>query len=239
MKTTQRRVASQIFCVSLALFGTLLIAGCQGTPFIEGGPEIRYLTSKPPTIKSTPSQPLLPLTPGTKWEMHQIGVAENETSQIEILVARQEENGDKLLEVRKNGKLWRREVYKDTPKGLYLTAMAEDDNQIIHLTPPVPILLYPAAEGNSQAWTGTFQYGNIRYPATSYSRISAVENVVGPTGKNRAYRTDTLVSINQGGNISKFPTLRWLTPGIGFTRRSFVDQGRTIYVELNKFTPKQ
>jgi hypothetical protein len=167
--------------------------------------------------------------------MQQIGVPSERAAAINAQVTKRDSEGS-VVEFRKNGQLWRREVYRDTPSGLFLTAMAEDDKPMMRLSPPVPIILYPLKEGNEKAWIGSFRYGEVSFPANGYSRISALEKVAGPTGKNLAYRTDTLISINQDGNIIKFPTLRWLAPGTGFVRRSFVEQGRPIYVQLRKFT---
>jgi hypothetical protein len=225
------------FCTFLALL-SLLSAGCRSTPFTDGGPEIRYLTSKPPVIDAAnlKNKPLLPLGVGTRWEMRQIGVPSDRASTIDARVVSRDSNGS-LIEFRKNGQMWRREVYRDTAKGLFLTAMGEDSKPTMNLSPPVPITLYPAAEGNGQSWNGTFQYGEMTYPASGYSRISAIENIAGRMGKNQVYRTDTLIAINQGGNIIKFPTLRWLAPGTGFVRRSFVDNGHPVFAELQKFTP--
>ncbi|MES2465029.1 MAG: hypothetical protein V4671_31070 [Armatimonadota bacterium] len=230
------RDAARSSIVLLAL--PLLLTGCRGASFVEGGPEIRYLTSAPPVerMAGTKGKPLLPLTVGSRWEMRQIGIPPQKAAIIEARVVKRDGNGS-LMEIRKNGQLWRRETYRDTASGLFLTAMGEDDKPLMQLSPPVPITLYPAVEGNGEAWNGTFRYAETIYPANGYSRISALEAVSGPTGRKFAYRTDTLVAINQNGSIVKFPTLRWLTPGIGFVRRSFVEQGRPMYAELRKFTP--
>ncbi len=214
------------------------LAGCRGTAFIEGGPEIRYLTSTPPPAKALKikGQSLLPLSVGTRWEMRQIGVSPNKRAKIDIRVVKRDGDGS-LMEIRKNGQMWRREVYRETASGLFLTGMGEDDKPMMRLSPPVPVILFPAAEGSAKAWNGTFQYGDLSYPASAYSRISALETTTSPAGKRLAFRTDTIIEINQDGSIVKFPTLRWLTPGLGFVQRSFVEQGRPLYVRLQRFTP--
>jgi hypothetical protein len=168
--------------------------------------------------------------------MRQIGVPQNKAARIDIRIMKSDGSGS-FMEIRKNGRLWRREVYLDTADGLFLTAMGEDDKPMMRLSPPVPVVLYPAAEGGEKAWNGTFQYKGLSYPANSYSRISALEPVAIFGGKKLAFRTDTVIEINQDGNIIKFPMLRWLTPGIGFVQRSFVDQGQPFYARLQKFTP--
>jgi hypothetical protein len=222
-------------CLSLSLF----LAGCRGASFVEGGPEIRYLKSTPPAVKAakTKDNSLLPLTVGTRWEMRQIGVPPKRAARIDMRIVGRDDSGS-LMEVRKDGQLWRREVYLDTPSGLFLTGMGEDNKPMMRLSPPVPVVLHPAAEGSEKAWNGTFKYENLSYAANGYSRVSALETIAGTKGKKSlAYRTDTIVSVNQDGNIVRFPTLRWLVPGVGFVRRSFVDQGRPVYAQLQKFTP--
>ena len=218
--------------VSFALL-PLVLTGCQTETLMDGGPEVRYLTSKPPVVKDS-SQPLLPLTNGTAWNMI---TGDGGNVKIEGRVAGQDAAGNILIEFRKNGSLWRREVYKNTATGLFLTGMGEDTKPMMQLIPPVPLLHYPLHEGDGQSWTGTFRYGSITYAATSFSRISAVEDIKSTVGKNTTYRVDTLITINQDGRLVKFPTLRWMSPGIGFIRHSFVDEGRNYVADLQKFTP--
>ena len=215
-----------------------LLTGCRGAAFIEGGPEIRYLTSKPPVINAAKvsDTSLVPLKPGTHWEMRLLGAPEQKQTLVDVKIVKSDGDGS-WMEIRKDGQLWRREVYRSTASGLYLTAMGEDNKPVMRLSPPVAVLLYPAQEGDAQSGYSTFRYANAAYSATSYSRVSALEKVRYADGIKMAYRIDTLVQINQEETVIKFPTIRWLVPGVGFVRRSFVDQGRPVFAELQKFTP--
>ena len=218
---------------ALIAFLPLALAGCHSEAFMDGGPEGHFLTSTPPPVKAA-DLPLLPLTTGTTWNMA-LGV--KGAIKIEGRVAGQDAAGNARVEFRKNGSLWRREVYRNTPTGLFLTGMGEDEKPMMQLSPPVPVLRYPLHEGDGQSWSGTFRYGTITYPAVSFSRLSAIEDIKTPVGKNRTYRVDTLITINQDGRLIKFPTLRWMAPGIGFIRHNFVDEGRNYVADLQKFTP--
>lgn len=216
---------------------SLPLTGCRGTAFIEGGPEISYLTSKPPmmtTVKAS-SASLMPLGVGSRWEMRFLGSSAQRQTVIDARIVRSDQNGS-LMEIRKDGQIWRREVYRNTASGLYLAAMGEDDKPMMRLSPPVAVLLYPAKEGDSHSDYSSFQYAGAAYSATSYSRVSALEKVPYGGGTSMAYRIDTLVQMNPGEGIVRFPTIRWLVPGIGFVRRSFVDQGQPVFAELQRFT---
>ncbi|MBC8104706.1 MAG: hypothetical protein H7Z41_19195 [Cytophagales bacterium] len=221
----------------LALLPLLALGGCDSGAPSEGGPETRFLTSTPPPPAVKTKAKLLPLAPGAAWQMAQIGTSTGPESRIEAQVVTRSASNDYLIDFRRKGASWRREAYRETPSALLMTAMGEDSRPLMQLSPPVPLVRYPLREGDGVAWTGTFRFGDTTYPATGYSRISAIERVATPLGRVPAYRVDTLISIYQDGQMVKFPTMRWLAPGIGFVRRSFVDQGRPYYAELRKFTP--
>ncbi len=222
------------YCVLATIaVAPLMLMGCQNEVFRDGGPEVHFLTSKPPVIKAL-NQPLLPLAPGTTWDM---AADAKGIVKIQGRVIGQDASGGSLIEFRKNGSLWRREAYSNTTSGLFLLEMGEDEKPMMRLSPPVPILRYPLHEGDSQSWRGIFRYGTLVYPATSFSRISALEKIKSPLGAVFTYRIDTLITINQEGKLVKFPTIRWLAPGTGFMQRSFVDEGHNYLTELRKFTP--
>jgi hypothetical protein len=123
------------------LVGTLLslslaLTGCRDVSFIEGGPEIRYLTSKPPVIKPIKGSgmPLMPLDTGTRWEMRLLGPPTQRQTVIDARIVKNDSDGS-LMEIRKDGQIWRREVYRNTPSGLYLAAMGEDSKPMMRLSP--------------------------------------------------------------------------------------------------------
>ena len=224
-------------------------AGCENMPEdAKGGPESQFLTSQAKMLAAgdfLSSSSLLPLSQGATWHMlyhplpHTPRQSIKDTS-IDIRVASVNANipgvgKGALLEVRRDGNLWRREVYQVTPTDLSLLAVAEENRPYMVYTPAIPLLHYPAQEGWSRAWNGRFSYKGHTFPANALSRITTTDSIYRPDGTTtEAYRVDTLIIAHIGADEVNFPTIRWLAPGTGFIQRGFIEHGRLCIAALSR-----
>jgi hypothetical protein len=227
-------IASPLFVLPL------WAAGCDDTAPRSDGPDMAYLTNPlEEQPDKTPQRPLLPLTKGARWDMVSATIGKK-TSDTIVVVGPSTVVGVNGTEVetRRKGKRWRRDFYQYTPQGrLQLTAMQDETSGMIHLIPPLPLANRPAREGDALPWTGTFRMGNVSLPATALSRISAREKVTTPAGRFDTYRIDTSLMVTRSnGDDVRFPSVRWLAPGVGFVRRAFTEKGEAAFSEMTNFS---
>jgi hypothetical protein len=203
-----------------------------------GSPDSRrYLKPLPAMVEIR--QPLLPLKPGNRWDMK--AVCAGEVANDTYIVTRPlTVDGVSGLEVeqRRSGKRWRREIYRATKDTLYLVAMQDETSELMRYHDPIPVVRYPAHVGDGLTWKGEFLMGKEKMPARAFSRISGQDTLKTAAGKFIAYRVDTIIVVQRGGSEAKFPTVRWLAPGIGMVRRGYADKGRPAFAELTQFTLK-
>ncbi len=226
----------RFFPTIAVLFMTLLTSGCgNDTPTM--GSDLTYLTSPLQGGDSLkPSDRILPLTPGNVWEITSYCVGKKSNDRL-IVIGPTTVDGvtGMMIHHLREGKLWRREIYRETETELQLLAAQDETSGLMQFEPPLPILKYPANDGDYTSWTGRFVMDKVNFPAYGYSRLSGREKIKTPAGIFSAIRIDTILFVTQPGGPIRFPAIRWLSPGIGFVRRGFADQGKPSYAEVTKF----
>lgn len=205
---------------------------------VEGG-EDRDFLKDPPKREEAPiaTAALLPLTPGNYWDMNvanEVAVfRERVMAKGPLLVGKEQ---GILVEIQRNGKVWRQEVYQNTAQGIRLLAFGERQTQLLVLNPPFPITPPLAHEGEGASWKGTLSLGKNTFPATGYSRVTLKDTIqTRSMGRFQAYRVDSVVTIRRKEGPLHFPQVRWLYPGIGFIRRSYADAGQPANAELERY----
>lgn len=240
--------AAMATATAAALFVLPFAAGCNGgvPSRNEGGPEMAYLTARPPVLRASASGPraLLPLMPGAVWDMAGSTMGpdglrpDSASYTVRVVGPAPPASGASgtLVEIERGGKVWRREIYQSGPASLSLQAAAEEDHPWMVFSPAIPLVRYPLTEGQSLLWSGSFRYNGQTFPATAFNRVSAIEPVVTGQGTLLACRIDTQILVSMGDAAPlKFPTVRWLAPGVGFVRRGFMDSGKGVYTVLRRF----
>lgn len=220
-------------------------AGCGNKDSAaDNGVDLKFLVGKPPknaVTQTATGASVLPLAVGTRWYLSFSGgkpPAGGRNVPFEARVVGPGPTGGGRIVVTQNGIPWRTEVLENTPRGLLMRANAEENKPLMELVPPVTLARFPLQEGGETPWRGTFRFKGKTYPATAFSRVSTVENVTTPAGRFLAYRVDTLITVTgDRGQIIRFPSIRWLAPGIGFVRHGFVDRGQPIYTDLRAYQP--
>lgn len=220
---------------ALALLA-LLVCGGGCAPVSEGGIDSAFL-QKPgakPVAEATTIPDLFPAQAGLRWPML---VREDEAAfreEIRSLGPRRVGNvAGMLREIRRNGTVHRQEVYRVSPQELSLVAVGAKANMV--LTPPMPLLAAPVAEGKGVFWEGTILTGRQEVPARAFSRLTMRETVKTPAGAFQAYRVDTnLTAFVEGSGAVHFPATRWFVPGIGIVREKFLSGEKVVQKELER-----
>ena len=225
---------------SLLLLAGLSVAlsGCT-EPSHSSNIDSAFLNAPLNSITSQdPQSNLLPLTPGNTWQMRT--VARGQRFYDVIQVSKSSPATGKApagveLQITRDGKPWRREFYLPQSNEVVLSAMQDETSPLMVLNPPLTLVKTPLEEGQMQKWRGTLTLKGVDYPATAFSRLSSYEPVTASAGLFKAYRIDTVVTITGDGRELRFPSVRWLAPGVGFVRRGFADQGQPAFSELLQF----
>lgn len=218
-----------------AVLGVTL-AGCGDGIATDSKDASLFDDIKPSSPTVTASQ-LLPLKIGNRWQM--IASIDGSTAFAEdYLVARKVTlDGAEGIEVegRRNQKLWRHEVYQQTDAGLTLLAFGDHDKPLMRLTPPLPITGPNIVEGDALTWSGTIRIGEKLIPSRGFSRVSRTEILETRAGRYNTYRVDTILTIQAPGAApTHFPSMRWMSPNIGYVRRAYVDNNKPAMANLDK-----
>ena len=226
----------RLSALAVLVLALLPLSGCDdGAPTV--GADTPFLNAPLKADKPNPREArLLPLNPGDSWDM--ISYCRGKKSNDRLVVAGPVTvNGVSAIQVNhlREGKLWRREIYRETQDELQLVATQDETSDLMRYDPPLPILRYPVNDGDYTQWQGRFILGKANFPASAMSRISAREKVRTPAGIFETLRIDTIVIVTQPGGVIRFPSIRWLSPGVGFVRRGFADQSRPAFAEVTKF----
>lgn len=216
----------------LAAFTCLLCVGCLGEAIENKGEDDAFLrveTGSLPTVEYSASQNLFPVRAGDWWD-YQVQTAkqgDNGTQTAsdppyrERLVVGGPANVDGREGVRfdtiRRGKRVRSETYAHGPDGLYL--LGAGTTETVSMTPPLPILTYPAVEGADTAWDGLLTFAQSNAPGNSHSRMSSQETVKTPAGSFETRRVDTVIDTNLNGQRIIQIESRWLCPGVGVVRQ--------------------
>jgi hypothetical protein len=217
---------------------TALLCGCNDAPRAVG-PDIAWLDA--PLTRDVPEEKgktLLPLTTGAFWEMTTYVVSASSPLQDRLVVTGPiTVDGISSVEIKlfRGGKPWRREIYRETGHVLQLVATQDENSGLMRYQPPIPLLRYPATEGDYMAWDGKFVLGKDALPARALSRISGREKMKAPAGVFKTLRLDTVIEVSRGDGTIRFPSVRWLAPGIGFVRRAFAEKGNPAFSEVSRF----
>ena len=221
-----------------SIIGQTVLGLPQSGP--QSGPESIYLTdaaSQAPKDTLSPNSPLIPLQTGNFWQMKTArgDIYGKET----MIVTGQTQNGwgqsGVGVEVQRNNKRFRYEIYRQDKKGLYLLAAKDETSDMMSYDPPIPLAPYPSKEGATLLWRGKVKIGKFVLPSAAISRFSTQETTKTDVGMIHVFRIDTMVSINQNGRDVRFPSVRWLAPGIGFVRRGYAENNETAMSEVTKF----
>ena len=215
------------------------------TQIAEGGKDMKFLAAAPKSDGvAPPLSAMLPLKAGNSWDFT-ISAAAKEGKEIRVkesvtVVGPVVIHGRQgmLLSISRGGRLWRQEVYRETPDTIELLAFGDSSTTRIELNPPLPLLHHPLKEGAETRWKGTLVLRGKTLPATGYSRISARESVVVPAGRFISFRTDTVLTVSATAKPTHFPSIRWLASGIGFVKRGYADSGLPAVAELQRFAVK-
>lgn len=206
----------------------------------ESGKDMEYLTTAGPASESLEaSVALLPLKQGNTWTFNVQSEAKPFAEQVVVtgpvtVLGR----AGMHCNILRGGRIWRKEIYRETSQGADLLAFGDASSNRIELNPPMPLLRYPLKEGAEVRWEGILSIRGKRLQATGYSRVSARENVVVPAGRFVSYRIDTVLTIPSGAKATHFPSIRWLASGIGFVKRGYADTGKPAVAELARFSVK-
>jgi len=223
----------------LLLAMTALLCGCNDAPRAVG-PDIAWLDA--PLKREVPEEKgktLLPLTPGAFWDMTTYVVSEGQKWDDRLVVTGPitvDCISGVEIKILRGGKPWRREIYRSVGRVLQLVATQDENSGLMRFQPPIPLLRYPATEGDYMAWDGQFVTGKTPgFPAHALSRISGRETMKAPAAVFKTMRLDTVIEVSGGDSSLRFPSVRWLAPGIGFVRRAFVEKGNPTYSEVTRF----
>ncbi|MDX1933062.1 MAG: hypothetical protein SFU56_10695 [Capsulimonadales bacterium] len=236
---SKRNRSRRSLCVwaALAAVGS---AGCENE-IRPSGPDIAILESPSGTaMTATLDNPLLSLKKGNFWEM--MAYRQNVGSS-EVTVTRDRYvvhgpitvGGIAATEIRilRNGKTWRREVYRMNGPVLELVAAQDENSELMRYSPPVPLFKYPVREGDYLNWAGTFTIRGETLAARALSRISGQETVQTPAAVFKTLRVDTMIALGDGQ--IKFPSARWFAPGVGFVRRGYAEMKNPASAEVVRF----
>jgi hypothetical protein len=206
----------------------------------EGGKDMNYLSTAVPSKDTVDGKTaLLPLKQGNSWEFSVQGAEKPIAEQVVVTgpVTVRGQVGMRC-EIRRAGRVWRQEIYRETPTGIELLAFGDASQNKIEIDPPLSLLRYPLKDGEEERWKGKLTVRGKVLRATGYSRISARENIVAPAGRFVSYRIDTVLTIPNATTPTHFPSIRWLASGIGFVRRGYADTGKPAVAELKRFSVK-
>jgi hypothetical protein len=225
-------------------FGVPFLAGCQND-IRSGGPDIKYLeVQAKSSLVGEADNPLLPLNKGAYWDMTAYYQDPNRnvpviTKDRYVVTGPITVGGITATEIQlqRNGGKWRRELYRVNGNVLELVGSQDENAELMQYAPPIPLLMYPAKEGNYQKWLGQFSMKGQMLPGQALSRITSTDYIKTPAGIFKTLRIDTMISINQGDRVISFPSVRWLAPGIGFVRRSYAEKGHPATAEVTHFQP--
>ena len=222
-----------VLIVLIASLG--LASGCE-PPVIDGGKDMAYLTDQEEP-NDAQGEPLLPLTPGNTWTMDALSAKKRAEDRLRAIgpIALGPEKGT-LVEIQRDGRVWRREAYRVEKDEAYLLGFGEAQQPLLALNPPLRLFRVPAKVGEYVSWNGTITVKNSRYRAVGFSRVSNREDLSTTAGRFVTYRIDTVLSILNAGKPTHFPTIRWLAPGIGFVKRGYADEGNPALAELKRFS---
>ena len=131
-----------------------------------------------------------------------------------------------------------REKYRITSDAICRVSGGTKDDQNT-LSPPLPILKFPAHNGDSWDWEGKFHYNDQDNDAMAHVTVSGPETVKTPAGTYKAMKIHLLITLDMNGQKMEMPTDYYLAPGIGLVRQTgqlgdlHID-GKLISVKLKK-----
>ena len=214
-------------------------SGCTPT-LTQGGEDLNFLGDIPTDSAEVRSGDLLPLTPGNYWIMRGVNGDYRGLDKIvvggPVLILG---NKGTMVQLLRDGSLWRQEVYRQDASGLWLVAFGEKKSDVLQLDPPMQLLKPTFREGDEISWSGKIHFQKNSFPATAFCRVSPQDSVQTPKGRFQTYRLDSVIEMDRGkGKPLFFPAVRWLSRDIGFIKRSFADGGRPVVTELESYMVK-
>ena len=87
------------------------------------------------------------------------------------------------------------------------------------IDPPVRIIVYPMAVGNSWTWKGTISTPKGVFEGTSTLRVGAKETVKTTSKSYKAFRVDMVMVVSGSGQKVSIPNSYWFAPGVGMVRQ--------------------
>jgi hypothetical protein len=230
----------RLFCLASVLLslGTVLSLSTGCAPkLIPGGEDSNYLKDLSNPAPETTSTKLIPLAPGNYWELNAVSGTKRYHTKIVATGPRLVlGNTGVHVQLLRDGVLWRQEVYRNDSNGLYLLAYGEKKPDLLILDPPLQLTKHNIVAGDDISWAGKVRFQGKTYPATAYTRLSTLETLNTHKGRFQAYRLDSVISmIRPGEKPLHFPSIRWLSKGIGIIRRSYADSGKPALEELDKY----
>jgi hypothetical protein len=216
----------------------ILVGGCA-RKIDYTGEDKAFLADFTNTDTGVAASELLPLKTGSVWEMSASSPVGNSRDRL-VVGATQTIGGVTGTEVviYRNGAVWRRDVYANDANGLRLLAFGEDKQGLLVLDPPMPLSKPLVRTSESLLWRGTLMLNKMKLPATGFSRVSGKPNIRTRLGTYQSYRIDTVITIvtpAPEGKTHHFPTMRWLSRGIGIVQRGYADDSRPGIAILDRY----
>lgn len=220
----------------LLVAGAALLLGALGCDRAGApSPEAALLDDPPAAADVVLDGALLPLVKGNRWVMATMTDRPGPTDTVVVgdPVRVGAHTGVEVTTLRQ-GKPWRREVYRDGGDALYLLAIAETTRPYMTLEPPLPLVAQPPVPGASLRWNGVLRIGGKPAAADAFSRVTSLDTVqTARQGRFRAWQIETILTVHPDrGAPIPFAAIRWLSAGVGFVQRVYADQEKSCRAQL-------
>ena len=167
-----------------------------------------------------------PLEVGNAWTYRV--TAAGKDSSVTTRIAKHEKSGDVILAKHESPGVAPTEYLAQTAKGVFRHRLNNAE-----LTPPFPILLYPAKVGDK--WKGAFTIEKEAGKHTFEAEVMSEETVDVPAGKFKAL----VVNVKLSGGGQAIEANYWFAKDGGLVKQSIPVGGATVTLELEKFERKK
>jgi uncharacterized lipoprotein NlpE involved in copper resistance len=218
------------FRFSALLLLPLALLGCRNQA--DQGEELAYLRMDVSEYDLPPidtALPLMPTTPGTRWEYVVTHAQGEPTREVTKVISRNGKNA--LIESQEKGVIVSRDGYRIDDRGIWVTSILNGKTSL-PITPPVPLLTFPIQEGKMVTWQGTVGTGATTMAGRAWTRVTRRQKIKTLAGEFLAYRVDMRTDLNGPQRSGALLISRWFAPGVGVVRIRATDAKTTIVKEL-------
>jgi len=171
------------------------------------------------------SQSLFPTTVGSTWTIRSVvtGMSTPIDMQITIVRAKNPTPHQVVLRYMKGDKEFQEETYLVTASEV--ARMRSGPGGSGKITPPLPVIKYPATVGKSWKWAGsitqpTSSGGSQTVQGNATIKIAAFEAVKTTMGSIKAYKVDLNLVVTAGGQSATIVNSYWYAPNIGMIKQA-------------------